>query len=561
MTGPWPLVAGWVLQVVVRLLPSWGRDFPLIHPDEPGYLIAARWLAGGAGTDFSGMTFYRGGYPLLLTPAYWLTDDPRTVYTIVLVINALVGALLFPLARSVLLRCGVGPGPAAVVAWVAALLPAATLYGGLAMSDAVLPVVVLGWLLAADRFARHGTSGPALLASALAAYSPSVHARGTIVLLVHVLFLAAALVRGPGRRNVLFAGAATGAVYGAVLVLNARLTGALYPGGPLDLGAVLQERLTSPSGLLRTATAAGGQIWAMAAGTWGLGAVGLIVVIRVLVRRSAPGPDRVAAALLLATTAGITLASTAALPDEHRVGNFAYGRYIACMSLVYLLVGLAALLRRAVTARLLAGAAALLCGLGGWLLLYLGERLDTYTVSIYDFPDIGLLGGGYLELRPLVVSLSASVLLLVLCGLFRWGLPKLAAALLVLNVSLTFLPNTVWRYVEETVPPPPLPVAPAGGVAIERHPAELNVLDPQPQLVYSRLAHQVWWTELRQFDPAQGLPSPDVCTVVVSWPAGVQAADTWPRHPPGWRYQRAGALGALWWVVWYAPDCPRRATD
>jgi hypothetical protein len=34
------------------------------------------------------------------------------------------------------------------------------------------------------------------------------------------------------------------------------------------------------------------------------------------------------------------------------------------------------------------------------------------------------------------------------------------------------------------------------------------------------------------------------------------AADTWPEHPAGWRYQRAGSLGLLWWVVWYDPNCP-----
>ncbi|MFI6517210.1 hypothetical protein ACIBF1_16770 [Spirillospora sp. NPDC050679] len=557
--GPWPLVAAWAFQVAVRLLPSWGRDFPLIHPDEPGYLLAARRLAGGPGTDFTGMPFYQGGYPLLLAPAHWVTDDPGRVYSIVLIVNALVGALLFPLARAVLLRCGVRPGPASVISWVAALLPATTLYGGLAMSDAVLPVIVLGWLLAADRFVRRGALGPALLASALAAYSVTVHARGTIVLLVHAVLLTVVAARGPARRAALIAGAGTSAACGAALAFNAWVSGVLYPGGSFDLGSTMQDRLTSPSGLLRTVTAAGGQLWAMSAGTWGLGAVGLIVAVAVLFRRSSPRPDRIAAALLLATTAGITLASTAALPDEHRVGNFAYGRYIACLSLVYALVGLAALLRRAAPARLIAGAAGLMFALGGWLLLYLGERIDTYAVSFYDFPEIGPLGGSYLELRPLVISASAGALLLVLYGLLRWGTPKLAAALLVLNVSLTLVPSSVWRFVEETMPPPALPRT-TGGVAIERHAAELDLVEPEPQLVYSRLANAVWWTELRQFDPAQG-PPPGVCTVIVSWPAGVQAADTWPQRPPGWRYQRSGALGALWWVAWYDPACPSGAAQ
>src|SRR3954471_15724325 len=82
----WPLLvlAGWLAQVGIRLVLAGGQSVPAAFPDESGYLLAARWLAGGPGGDLSGSTFYQGGYPLLLSPAFWLSHDPQTCYRIVL---------------------------------------------------------------------------------------------------------------------------------------------------------------------------------------------------------------------------------------------------------------------------------------------------------------------------------------------------------------------------------------------------------------------------------------------------------------------------------------------
>jgi hypothetical protein len=149
---------------------------------------------------------------------------------------------------------------------------------------------------------------------------------------------------------------------------------------------------------------------------------------------------------------------------------------------------------------------------------------------------------------------------MVLWGLSRWAAGALAIGVLTINLVLTWLPLTVWQVIEDLSPAPRLPGTPAGGVAVARfvpgidHPGS-DVAHPVAELIYSRAALQVWWTELQRFDLEDGSPHPGVCKAVVFWPAGVMAADTWPRHPPGWRYQRAGTLGALMWVVWYDPGC------
>ena len=118
------LVAGWLVQAGLRAWFSRAQVVPLDNPDETAYLIAARVLAGGPAADFSGATMYRGGYPLLITPAYWFTSSPAAVYHAVLLINAAVSATVMPLGYLVCRRLGLGRPAAYGVAMVAALLPA-----------------------------------------------------------------------------------------------------------------------------------------------------------------------------------------------------------------------------------------------------------------------------------------------------------------------------------------------------------------------------------------------------------------------------------------------------
>ena len=80
-------------------------------------------LAGGPAADFSYSTLYQGGYPLLITPVFWFTHNPVTVYRGVLMVNALISAGLMPLAYVAGRRLGLGRPAAYGVAMVTALLP------------------------------------------------------------------------------------------------------------------------------------------------------------------------------------------------------------------------------------------------------------------------------------------------------------------------------------------------------------------------------------------------------------------------------------------------------
>ncbi|MDL4817931.1 hypothetical protein [Actinomadura opuntiae] len=616
---PWLMAAGFAAQVCVRLWFGRARTGPVANPDETGYLLAARLLAGGHGGDLSGHTFYQGGYPLLLTPAYWFTHDPATVYTIVLAINAVIGAALFPLGHLAARRFGLSRRAALPLAWGAALLPATTFFGEFALADAVLPTIVLAWLCllqrpwrqalerlpsagaardrciaparpwgprSAIKFSQARTwlrsrsqrlnslggpvrgarylesvgrlSGAGIgrdvgLASGVAAFAVGVHSRGEVVLAVHVAALVGLTVVGAVRRRraVVAAGAAGLAVvaggYAVASALNGHLRATLYPSGIRNLGAILQWRLTTGDGQAWALSGAAGQIWYLAVSTWGLGAIGLVAVIAVLVRRRALPADRAMAAVLLAVTFGIAYASSAALPDEHRVGNYAYGRYLSCVALVYALAGGAALIRAGLrrAAGLVAVAAAVVAATGLWVHLYAGERLRTYTFIGFDFPETSFLTGDRGALHLTAASLAALGLLcgfLVLVRLPRAGVVAAAGALAVTNLAaLAFLFGTAPDRVR---PASPLPGAPRGGVL-----ADASV----DWTVRTMLVHPVWWTRVGRIDVRRERPAPGVCTVVVARPNGTSPDATWPAHPAGWRpYASRSPVG---WVAWHDPSC------
>ncbi|XRQ03366.1 hypothetical protein ACN3XK_43085 [Actinomadura welshii] len=546
---PWALGIGAAVQIVVRLWLARARTAPAANPDETGYLVAARWLAGGPGGDMSGHTFYQGGYPLLLTPAYWLSHDPETVYTIVMVVNAVVGAALFPLGYMAARRLGLGRRAALPVSFAAALLPATTFFGAFALADAVLPALVLAWLLALDRFARAGRPADAVLASAVASYAAAVHTRGAVVLLVHaaaLLVLAAGFRRR--RRGALAGGGAALAGYAAGAAVNAWLRAELYPGGARDLAGLLETRLTTVAGQAWALSGAAGQLWYLIASTWGLAGVGLAAMAGTLARRRTPPADRLMAAVLLAATCGIAYASSAALPDEHRVGNFAYGRYLSCLALVYALAGAATLLRSGPRTAIGATAASFLAlqGTGLWVTAYAGERLRTHTFIAFDFPETTFLTGTRTALHLQEAALAATALLCALAVLSRARrTPAAAAGLAVVNLAaLTF---AMGPSPERVRPAAPLPGPAAGGVV-----ADASVF----WAVKVKLMYPVWWTRIGRIDVRDGRPpAPGVCTVVVPLPDGVPPEASWPAHPAGWR-PHARRDWSVGWAAWHDPACP-----
>ncbi|WP_345352447.1 hypothetical protein [Actinoallomurus liliacearum] len=572
----WPLLvlAGWLAQVGIRFALTGGQSVPAAFPDESGYLLAARWLTGGPGGDLSGSTFYQGGYPLLLTPAFWLSHDPQTCYRIVLGINALVGAAIFPLGVVALRRMRLARSQAYALAFAAALLPAATVFGGLALTDAVLPTLLLGWLLALHSFLRAWSRGRTAsgdarrayarrtvtagsLASLAAAYAYTVHARGSVILAVHVLILAGVLARDVLRREPtrrlgtrLAPMAVVLLAAGAGWALNGAVRAALYPRGVRDLGGLLSTRLTTVAGLEWAVCGAAGQIWYLVVATWGLAGIGLVAAARTLWRPWSDPADRILSGVLLAATVGTALASSAALPDEHRVGNYFYGRYLACLAVAHALCGLAVLIRRrhAVVGYAFA-AGVVLAGAGLSAAVYAGDRLTHYTFIAFDFPETCFLTWDWTSFRLGAASLTALGLLGVLVAVAFLPRPAwtIAVGLTAFNLVAALVIAKPWLPAREPIfrPGPP-----RGGVAVD---AGLT------WRVWVRQTYQISWTRVAFFHSASEAPPAGTCMVIVPVPDRTAPEASWPRHPAGWRVAYSGTSPAPW-AAWESSPCPRTVT-
>src|SRR6266700_1961478 len=299
------LALGWLVQVGLRVWFSRHQVMPLANPDETAYLVTARVLAGGPGANLSGSTLYPGGYPLLITPAYWFSSNPSTVYHGVMVINAVISALVMPLGYLVCRRLGLGRPAAYGVAFVAALVPAGFFYSEYAMTDAVFVVITLAWLLTTHSWLTASSArvryANAAGSAALAAYAYAVHSRG----LVMVAGLAAIGVfigwrQAAARLSVLVAALTAVVVAAAGWALNHHISLAVYPEGTRSLSGQIRLRLGSVNGVIHVLEMAAGQLWRVVLDSWGIAGIGLVAALLVIVRRDVRSDLRIMEALAVA---------------------------------------------------------------------------------------------------------------------------------------------------------------------------------------------------------------------------------------------------------------------
>ncbi|MFC4910974.1 phospholipid carrier-dependent glycosyltransferase [Actinomadura gamaensis] len=556
------LLFGWIAQVGVRLVFASGQTMPVATPDETGYLFAARVLTGGPPADMSYGTVYRGGYPMLLLPAFKLAHDPDTVYRLCLLTNALVGALVLPLAYVLLRRFGLSRGRSCLFANVVALLPAAVFYSEFVLTDAVLPAVVLGWLLLTHTWLTSENPriqpAAAIGASLLAGYACAAHSRGVVIIAVHALLVLVATVRRwrPVWQSAL-ALAALAAVFLAGTKLNAHLFHVLYPAGDNDLEGNLLRRLTSASGLGWTFSLAVGQVWYLIVGTGGLAGIGLLGCGSLAVRRGTEARLRALALAVLASIAGIAVATSAALPDEVRVGNYVYGRYLACFAPVLVAAGIAVLVQasRRTLGWAAGGTVVLAAASGAVVYAYAGSRLTRYVFTPFDFPESSFLTLDWHRFH-LWRATVAGLVLLGLAVLVVWAL-RGRAAMAVLAGTLVAVEAGMTGTATAEIARPLVrefgPIARLDGVA---RPGDRVAVDWQvPWKVRLPMLYDAGLHRPLEFDGNRRKPPAHRANLIIlDWrrPGHVPAERTWKKGtpPPGWHIvaKRTSKDGS--WVAW-----------
>ena len=552
------LVAGWLVQAGLRAWLSRAQMVPLATPDESAYLIAARVISGGVTADFSYSTLYPAGYPLLITPVFWFTHNPVTVYHAVLFgINAPLSALVMPLGYVACRRLGLERPWAFGVAMVAALLPAALFYSEYAMTDAIFPALVLGWLLAVHSWLTARSARGQYLAAAgsalLAGYAYAVHSRGAVMVAGYVLVGAlAAWRRLVPRRTAVAAAVALCLPLGVAYLLNRHLSSVMYPKGPRTLAGEALIRLRTVHGVIFVVEMAVGQLWRFVLDGWGVTGLGLTAAVFVLFRRGFRVDARIMAGLGAGVALVTAVTSPAALPPTQPQA-WASGRYLDGLVVAFFLVG-AAVLLRAAPRQVLIGAACLVPP----------TLLATIVVSVYagsSVPTSGF-GAGFVFAEPAVLTQNwthASVLLatavafvLLACAVAvsrsggRWRAGVLCAGLgavsLVASLQMTSHISRASTPVQErniTAIVSGTGLRPGQHLAIG---TGLSWVTWMPQ------AYEVWWAPLQFFHAWSQGPPADATVVEMAWPTGQPAAASWPRVPAGWRVVLTDRVDG--WVAW-----------
>jgi hypothetical protein len=572
------LAAGWLVQAGLRAWLSRMQTVPLSTPDEAAYLIAARVLAGGVPANFSYSTLYPAGYPLLIAPLYWFTHNPVTVYrATLLLINAPISAGAMPLAYLAGRRLRLDRPTAYGVATVAALLPAALFYSEFAMTDAIYPVLVLGWLLTTHSWLTassvRGRYAAAAGSALLAGYADAVHSRGLVIVVVYVVLGAVIAWRGWAPRGTVLAAAVALAVpLWVSSVLDGRLARAMYPSGSRSLGGEVIIRLHNLHDAVLIAEEAAGQMWRFVLDGWGVAGIGLVAAVAFVLRRGGRTDLKVMAAVCVVVTLAIAVTAPAALPPDQSE-TWASGRYLDCMVVAFFVAG-AAVLLRADRRRILAYAAwvvppTLLAGIA--VFAYAGGSVPTAGFgAAFAFAEPAVLTQNWTQANVFLAT-AVGLLLLAACvgvvfaadrwgGLWggRWGglwgergraavLGLLGVVSLVAVVQMT---GTIAQGNLTAQEANTTGLVTAGGL----RPGQVLAVDEgiHAQGVswesWMPQAFEVWWTPLEFFNPAKGPPPANATVVEAEWLPGQPAQASWPQAPPGWRIVASDQ--AAGWVAW-----------
>jgi hypothetical protein len=533
-------VAGYALQVIWRLYLAMHVVGPVIHDDEDGYLLAARVLAGGPGATLPSWSIMRPmGYPLLLAPIYLVVQTPIRVYAAVHVVNALIMATSFPLLYLLGRRLfDTGRAFTAAVAFVLAALPSLVFFGEFALTEVVLAEMLLMLLLAVHSMltGRHPAVAGAA-AGLIAGYAANTHVRGLVMLVVLAgLVLIAVWRRWIGRATAIATAAAAAVAYLAGYLVNRWLEGQLFPGpGAFTPDSRVFDRLTTLSGLFRVLADGFGQIWYLCTSTYGLAALGLAAAIMALARRETALATRIVLGSALVMNLGIAFATAAGIPDENRVNNHIYGRYVSLFAGLWCLVAIIALSRASVrrAAELVAAATAIEWGTLGLVWLHAHQLMAHEEFNSFDAAELSFLSRDYRHLHLVAMTELSIVLMLAwAAGLTGWRALRsphaavygrriaIAAltALLLLNLAATSSMTHSIAFYSSRVQYQPGPdelvrdarVQPGSSIA-----EASNI----PWAINQRHQREVYWAPLPSFNPDGAPPGyPTYAVALAGWP-------------------------------------------
>lgn len=301
-----------------------GRNVFHVSPDEPAQLAVARWLAGRTHWNMFDHATWQPALALLVTPAYWVTDNGAHVVRYALFVNCVLGGIAAALLAVLVFRItDIGAWGSTVIAVIVGVAPASLSASSFVWAESLVSLTFLATTLALLRYYDIGTfvAGAGAVAAAVGGYA--VHSRllpliGTTVLLT----VGRELWKRRWARS-----AGLLAVTGVLLAVTAAwkhwvLTQVWEdPANQNTVGAVW-GRAQHPLEVLDSIL---GQAWYQMAATFGLASVGTALLAIACVR--AGRIPTVAARIIAITTVPLLLLSAIFMSDRPRADQFIYGRY------------------------------------------------------------------------------------------------------------------------------------------------------------------------------------------------------------------------------------------
>ncbi|WP_030232451.1 phospholipid carrier-dependent glycosyltransferase [Streptomyces sp. NRRL S-350] len=555
----WPaaLLLGYLGQTAFRLVLSVHNYFPSVHADEDSYLVIARVLAGRPTTEMPVGVVIPGGYPLLISPALRIAENPATAYHLIMGINAVLNALVFPLVFLAARRLGLSRPHAYLSATAVALVPPVVFYSQFVMSDTVLPVLLLAWLVTMHGWLSPGSTRRRSLYAAgtglAAGYAMATHDRGGVVVALTALVLVVVLAFGWAPRLSALAG--IGAL--GVSVLGAKLLAGFVENQfkdvpPSTVGNKVFENLENSKYIGTIIARTFGQLWYFMTSTYGFGAVAFVLCVVAVFRRGFSVAERVVAFCMIAMLFGTALASAAGLADTDRVDNWVYARYCAVLVPLFLVVGLAALFRAGTRSLLrLALVGVVVIGvIQVSVTAYAGSALKEWALP-WTVPDAMFLASTWDNLHMGRTTVGA-LAVLAACLLLRVAGGRRVVAAVVGCVTLFAAYATVAITDNIAEPHARTRTYEAVGLAKEAglRKGDSVVLDWDFDWgARMALAYEVYWGRVWTDNVKAGNTPPEKATaVLLSAVKGAAPEASWPKPQPGWHVAKYSKDHG--WVLW-----------
>ncbi len=357
--------AAWIalivgLSTVVRVAVGLRVHSPWILPDEILYSDLARSIADGDGPAVRGASTAAWGvvYPALIAPAWALLSDPVSQYHAALAINALLMSSA-AIPAYLLARLFVPRWDAVLVALLTVLVPSMA-YTGVVMTENAFYPLFLWTLFLVARAIRRPTFGSQLLALAAVGVLSATRIQGVVLGGVLLAGIALYVFTGPSAERRAYLRRIAPTLVAVVVVLVTGLAALLARGPNASLGSRegTFDALRPAEVPEWFAYLLGGLVLYVAL----IPAAASVVVIARGIRRQAPEPERLFAAIalpaLVALPAMVALVSASIDVDGRENLNERYVFYLVPLLFLGLAVwGRAGLPRP----RVLAGVAVGLC--------------------------------------------------------------------------------------------------------------------------------------------------------------------------------------------------------